>query len=55
MLKVRAAGGRAGRHRRGAAQTAAGGKKELVAKVLQLQQPGLEQMARSMAEQPPRR
>lgn len=30
----------------------AGGKKELVAKVLQLQQPGLEQMARSMAQQP---
>lgn len=27
-------------------------KKELVAKVLQLQQPGIEQMARSMAEQP---
>ena len=31
---------------------AAGGKKELVAKVLQLQQPGLEQMARTMAQQP---
>ena len=30
----------------------AGGKKELVAKVLQLQQPGLEQMARTMAQQP---
>jgi hypothetical protein len=30
----------------------AGGKKDLVAKVLQLQQPGLEQMARSMAQQP---
>jgi hypothetical protein len=29
-----------------------GGKKELVAKVLQLQQPGLEQMARTMAQQP---
>lgn len=29
-----------------------GGKKDLVAKVLQLQQPGLEQMARSMAQQP---
>ncbi|HRD97343.1 MAG TPA: hypothetical protein PLA97_13200 [Rubrivivax sp.] len=29
-----------------------GGKKELVAKVLQLQQPGLEQMARSLAQQP---
>jgi hypothetical protein len=31
---------------------AAGGKKELVAKLLQLQQPGLEQMARTMAQQP---
>ncbi len=31
---------------------AVGGKKELVAKVLQLQQPGIEQMARTMAQQP---
>lgn len=31
---------------------AAGGKKELVARVLQLQQPGIEAMARGMAEQP---
>ena len=30
----------------------AGGKKELVAKVLKLQQPGIEAMARGMAEQP---
>ena len=35
------------------AQTApANGKKELVARVLQLQQPGIEAMARSLAEQP---
>ena len=33
-------------------QAQAGGKKELVAKVLQLQQPGIEAMARQMAEQP---
>jgi hypothetical protein len=32
--------------------TATAGKKELVAKVLQLQQPGIEAMARSLAEQP---
>jgi hypothetical protein len=37
----------------GAAQAqAAAGKKELVAKVLQLQQPGVEAMARGLAEQP---
>ena len=34
--------------------TATAGKKELVAKVLQLQQPGIEGMARSLAEQPAR-
>jgi uncharacterized protein len=36
----------------GAWAQAAGGKKELVAKVLQLQQPGIETMARLIAEQP---
>ena len=35
-----------------AAGTASAAKKELVAKVIQLQQPGIEAMARSMAEQP---
>lgn len=35
-----------------AAQTAGASKKELVARVLQLQQPGIEAMGRSMAEQP---
>lgn len=34
------------------AQAQTGGKKELVAKILQLQQPGIEAMARQMAEQP---
>jgi hypothetical protein len=35
-----------------AAQAAGAGKKELVARVLQLQQPGIEAMGRTMAEQP---
>lgn len=35
-----------------AALAQANGKKELVAKILQLQQPGIEAMARQMAEQP---